>query len=178
MISRICIHCGKPFLTYACYIRRGAGKTCSRACKYASDDFRNLQSEKTSETMTPAHRKRLAEAHHKILDIHKEAVKDGRVPGWFVPSKDAKSLLEVLSKDWEFEVPINVGPVRVAIADLLLRRKNLIVEIDGSEHYQPVQRLRDAKRDERLRTLGWTVRRYTHRQVASGEALAALQEVE
>ena len=32
-ISRQCLHCGKPFFTFACYIRKGGGLYCSLECR-------------------------------------------------------------------------------------------------------------------------------------------------
>ncbi len=31
-VERICLWCGKPFLTYPCEIKKGGGKFCSRSC--------------------------------------------------------------------------------------------------------------------------------------------------
>jgi len=51
--------------------------------------------------------------------------------------------------------------------DLLWRHANLIVELDGREYHDPE---RDTRRDNNLRSHGWTTARFTWRQVVNDEA--------
>ena len=51
--------------------------------------------------------------------------------------------------------------------DLLWRHANLIVELDGREYHDPE---RDTRRDNNLRSHGWTTARFTWRRVVNDEA--------
>ena len=48
------------------------------------------------------------------------------------------------------------------IVDFYIPSANVVVEIDGSQHYEPEHRLKDSTRDTRLKELGITVLRYTN----------------
>jgi very-short-patch-repair endonuclease len=49
--------------------------------------------------------------------------------------------------------------VGLYIVDFCCPQRRLIVELDGSVHAQPCQTRRDASRDRKLRSLGYTVMR-------------------
>ena len=51
------------------------------------------------------------------------------------------------------------------IADFVCLPKKLIVEVDGGYHDEALQQIADAKRTERLRTLGFKVIRFTNEDV-------------
>ena len=51
------------------------------------------------------------------------------------------------------------------IADFYCARAKLVIELDGSQHYEDAQRLRDAIRTERLSELGLTVLRIPNNAV-------------
>ena len=51
-------------------------------------------------------------------------------------------------------------PIEGYIVDFACPSKNIIVEVDGSQHADAQQAERDATRDGRLRSLGWTVLRF------------------
>lgn len=52
-----------------------------------------------------------------------------------------------------YKIDIGSSPLMIAI------------EVDGQSHHSPTARARDAKKDNLLRALGWTVLRFTNRQV-------------
>lgn len=48
------------------------------------------------------------------------------------------------------------------IVDFCIPSKMIVIEIDGGQHYEKDARIADARRDARLRELGYTVLRYTN----------------
>lgn len=48
------------------------------------------------------------------------------------------------------------------IVDFYIPSAKVVVEIDGAQHYDPGNRLKDSARDTRLKELGITVLRYTN----------------
>ena len=76
-------------------------------------------------------------------------------------------LREAAITGWKANLPVKDQHDRVfAYGDLGFRAAHLIVEIDGDDwHLSPSQVLRDRARDQRLTELGWTVVRYSARQV-------------
>jgi very-short-patch-repair endonuclease len=55
------------------------------------------------------------------------------------------------------------------IVDFCCLKERLIIELDGSAHAQPSQEVRDAKRDERLRDMGYRVARFSNGMVLSAQ---------
>ena len=51
------------------------------------------------------------------------------------------------------------------IVDFYCEEKNLIIEIDGSQHYEPEGLQKDAKRTAYLESLGGKVVRFTNREI-------------
>ena len=51
------------------------------------------------------------------------------------------------------------------IADFYCHQAKIVVELDGSQHYEESGRAADAKRDAYLRSLGLTVLRYSNADV-------------
>ena len=62
---------------------------------------------------------------------------------------------------------------KVDIAHPMLR---LAIEVDGNSHGVIQRRAQDAKKDALLSSLGWTVLRFSNREIASGTSACA-QEV-
>ena len=48
------------------------------------------------------------------------------------------------------------------IVDFFIAQKRVVIEIDGSQHYEPEHKLADKKRDSDFYALGITVLRYTN----------------
>lgn len=68
-------------------------------------------------------------------------------------------------------------PIERMTVDVLYRDAKLVIELDGGDgHHTVAQMKRDRARDLRLRTLGYTVIRYTFEQVTEQSALVA-QEI-
>ena len=56
-------------------------------------------------------------------------------------------------------------PLAGVIVDFCCVRGGLVIELDGDQHGEPEAGLADARRDERLRRLGFRVARFTNREV-------------
>lgn len=54
-------------------------------------------------------------------------------------------------------------------ADIAIPSLKLIIEVDGGYHSTETQRIKDAKRDEDFKSIGYTTLRYTNEQVQSKE---------
>ena len=93
---------------------------------------------------------------------------ESRDEPWSPAERRAHVLLrEAAITGWKPNLPVKDQHDRVfAYGDLGFRAAHLIVEIDGDDwHLSPSQVLRDRARDQRLTELGWTVVRYSARQV-------------
>ena len=62
------------------------------------------------------------------------------------------------------------------IVDFYIADAKLVVELDGSQHYEPDGKMEDQQRDAYLRDLGLTVLRYSNREV-NQEFQAVCQDV-
>ncbi len=70
--------------------------------------------------------------------------------------------------DFLKDLPITINRQRVIgqyIADFYCASANLVIEIDGSQHYDPDEVAVDAVRDVFLNNLGLTVRRYSNNEI-------------
>ena len=67
-----------------------------------------------------------------------------------------------------------VGPEGfIGVVDFCWPDARIVVEIDSTWHDGPLDRLDDARRDERLRAAGWTVLRYRYRDLVARPAAVA-----
>jgi very-short-patch-repair endonuclease len=65
-------------------------------------------------------------------------------------------------------LPLNVNRQKVLgpyIVDFYIPQAKLVIELDGSQHYEPNHRQKDALRDAYLSNAGLTVLRYTNLDV-------------
>ena len=63
------------------------------------------------------------------------------------------------------KLPLTVNRQRVIgpfIVDFCCPKAKLVIELDGSQHFEEKGRVSDAERDDALRKLGFTVLRYTN----------------
>ena len=70
--------------------------------------------------------------------------------------------------DFLRQLPVTVQRQKVIghyIVDFYCAAAKLVIELDGSQHYEPDGKRRDAQRDQFLRSLGITVLRYSNRAV-------------
>ncbi|MBR2296862.1 MAG: DUF559 domain-containing protein [Clostridia bacterium] len=70
--------------------------------------------------------------------------------------------------DFLKKLPINVNRQKVIlnyIVDFYIPCARLVIELDGSQHYEESAQKADEKRDEALRELGILVLRYTNHQI-------------
>src|SRR5438876_6786162 len=56
-------------------------------------------------------------------------------------------------------------PIGSYIVDFISLTHKLIIEIDGSQHYEPINKLKDQKRDAYLNKLGFKIIRYNDNEV-------------
>ncbi len=77
-------------------------------------------------------------------------------------------------------------PIGQYIVDFYAPKGNLVVEVDGSQHYEPENQQKDKIRDAYLQEQGLTVLRFTNRQVllqiddvveAIASGLSAIDEI-
>nr|WP_305906569.1 endonuclease domain-containing protein [Methylomarinum sp. Ch1-1]MDP4519258.1 endonuclease domain-containing protein [Methylomarinum sp. Ch1-1] len=74
---------------------------------------------------------------------------------------------------WQFYRQKPIGPY---IVDFYCAAARLVVELDGSQHFEAQHREADQNRDEYLRSLGLTVLRFDNRQVLA-ETEAVLEVI-
>ncbi len=70
--------------------------------------------------------------------------------------------------DFLKKVPVTVNRQKVIgpyIVDFYCAESNIVIELDGSQHYEAEAQKKDEKRDEYLSSHGITVLRYTNLQV-------------
>ncbi|MBD5584753.1 MAG: endonuclease domain-containing protein [Clostridia bacterium] len=70
--------------------------------------------------------------------------------------------------DFLKELPVTVYRQKILgdyIVDFYCASAKLVIEIDGSQHYEEDNELRDLQRDNYLNSLGLTVLRYSNRDV-------------
>ena len=67
--------------------------------------------------------------------------------------------------DCLIKLPVTVHRQKVIenyIVDFCIPTKKIVIEIDGSQHYEEYAKIADAERDKRLNELGFVVLRYTN----------------
>lgn len=82
---------------------------------------------------------------------------------------------------WPTEVPIKTGPKKPGIptcykVDIANRDLMIAVEVDGGSHAATTRKVQDAKKETFLRGIGWTVLRFSNREVTADLA-ACVQTV-
>ncbi len=70
--------------------------------------------------------------------------------------------------DFLKQLPVTVHRQRVIdsyIVDFYIAATKTVIELDGSQHYQPSHQATDIRRDEVLHSLGITVLRYSNQEI-------------
>ncbi len=70
--------------------------------------------------------------------------------------------------DFLKKLPITVNRQKVIehyVVDFYCAEAKTVIELDGSQHYEPEAKIKDKERDEHLASLGIKVLRYTNIQV-------------
>ena len=90
-------------------------------------------------------------------------------------SQNAKNLRKAMTKEerhlwYDFlkDLPVMVHRQKVigeSIVDFYIAGSKLVIELDGSQHYDAVGQEADQQRDEKLRLLGLRVLRYSNAEV-------------
>ena len=65
-------------------------------------------------------------------------------------------------------LPVTVNrqkPIGKYIVDFYCAEKKMVIELDGSQHYEDEGKAADEKRDAELSSLGFSVVRYTNREI-------------
>ena len=138
----------------------------------------------SSERMLAANPMRQQESIDKMAEARrskghwKPPIRGGNGTGMTVPQS---LLLGALGAGWVVEHAIPTRSKDQTIphcykVDLALPEVMLAVEVDGNTHKTKLGRERDAKKDRVLSGLGWTVLRFSNREIASGTSACA-QEV-
>ena len=88
---------------------------------------------------------------------------------------NAKTLRKTMTKEerhlwYDFlkQLPITVHRQKVIgtyIVDFLIASAKLVIELDGSQHYETEHQRKDAQRDAELQSLGYTVLRYSNADI-------------
>lgn len=98
---------------------------------------------------------------------HKPPVRGGNGTGLTRPQS---ALLKILGQGWTAEAAITLGgripgyPTCYKV-DLGNREMMLAIECDGNKHCSPTQRAIDSKKDQKLGSLGWTVLRFSNKEI-------------
>jgi hypothetical protein len=98
---------------------------------------------------------------------HKPSILGGNGRG---PTKPQALLAEVLGEAWTMEYAVPLGgrflgyPTNYKL-DLALPSLRIGIEVDGSSHHTIKGKERDAKKDAKLASLGWTVLRFSNRAI-------------
>jgi very-short-patch-repair endonuclease len=102
------------------------------------------------------------------------AALDEHVPGFGEAKQRLERAFRTLLIGHRIALPLRNEPVGAFLLDCLWPEHRLVVELDGGHHQRPHRRAADAERDHVLRQQGFTVIRYTWRQVhEQGHAVAA-----
>ena len=85
---------------------------------------------------------------------------------------NAQNLRKAMNKEerhlwYDFlkQLPVTVHRQKVIgnyIVDFLIASEKIIIELDGSQHYETTHQQRDTQRDQQLNSLGYTVLRYSN----------------
>ena len=88
--------------------------------------------------------------------------------GWQPPQTIPERIVVEILKKAGF-VPIENQRLHGYFPDIRIKNTNLLIEIDGSYHFTPEQILKDETRTERLQREGYTVIRFTNKQVKDAQ---------
>ena len=90
-------------------------------------------------------------------------------------TRNAQELRKSMTKEerhlwYDFlkQLPVTVHRQKVIgtyIVDFLIASEKLVIELDGSQHYEAEHQRKDAQRDAELRSLGYTVLRYSNADI-------------
>ncbi len=72
--------------------------------------------------------------------------------------------------DFLKELPVNVNRQKIIgnyIVDFYIPKAQIVIEVDGSQHYEESAKAKDDARDECLSNMGILVLRYTNQQINS-----------
>ena len=73
---------------------------------------------------------------------------------------------------WEANVPIRDHEGLIGVGDIVFRRAKVVIEVDGwAFHVSPAAFQRDRARQNRLVAAGWTVLRFTWRDITERPSL-------
>jgi very-short-patch-repair endonuclease len=159
-VTNTCASCGEKFtVPYNKRRQSTCSKSCAMKANWSKDEYRKNITEKSRET---AYKK------HNDPDVKF---------GWQVrpknylskPEKIAKKFLNKNKIKATMEHRVGKYYIDVAVVD-----KKLAIEIDGLQHEHEERQLSDAKKDEFLKSKGWTVHRIKYPQEDIEAALSKI----
>lgn len=119
--------------------------------------------------LNPTSRPEVREKLSRVLKAmgHGPSVRGGNGRGMTHPQK---ALLDVLCGAWTPEFALSLGPrtpgypthYKIDLADAV---RKVAIEVDGLSHVAMIRREQDARKEARLRDMGWTVLRFSNRDI-------------
>ena len=148
------------------YAKRGK----SLAARYAAGDSPTLEANRERiRSLNPAQMSGVTEKiSRRLKEIgHGPSVRGGNGRGLTEPQR---LLLDALGSPWQAEFALSLGrrtegyPTHYKL-DLANCETRVCIEVDGFSHVANVRKAQDAKKTEKLHSLGWTVLRFSNRDI-------------
>ena len=183
----ICEFCQTPFIKAR---PEKSQRFCSMSCKgkwilaqpkYRERLYTKARNRRISEFMRAWHQEHPEHADYQSIRMRLHNPQAGKKPAtvrrvavarrnnWETPPPAEAALLRILADydpQWNVSFPTGTPtPPFLYTADVCLPHIRLIVEADGATHNALKARARDARKDAFLAGLGWTVLRFTNREI-------------
>jgi hypothetical protein len=170
-VTKPCEHCGKEFTSE----RRKGRRFCSKACSVKHRWETTPELYAAVRVRSAANRKAASDRMKRMnkdrdFRAKSDAAKRGRPfagtrggNGHRTPQQMA--LAQAIGYEMEYAVPTGNPSWPCALLDLANPGLKIAVEVDGPMHNTALQKARDAVKEEMLSGLGWTVLRFTNREI-------------
>ena len=170
-VTKPCEHCGKEFTSE----RRKGRRFCSKACSVKQRWETTPELYAAVRVRSPANRRAASERMKRMnkdrdFRAKSDAARRGRPfagtrggNGHRTPQQMA--LAQAIGYKMEYAVATGNPSWPCALLDLANPELKIAVEVDGAMHNTALQKARDAVKEEMLAGLGWTVLRFTNREI-------------